>query len=159
MCTVLRWGISASASVRQTVSTRCRTKGLWSAVRKSGRVLEAEMLTGCCLSLAYEIPELPLVSLVPLRNPKLFLPCFVTLAWLQGGRLRLTRYQAGACWGPSTLQSAPGALNRIYCVSSAALPALVDVCAHVALLYHTPAEVHRKRNSFPAQAPYLTSDI
>lgn len=106
------------------------------------------MLTGCCLSLAYKIPELPLVSFVPLRNPELFLPCFVTLAWLQGGRLRLTRYQAEACWGPSTLQSAPGALNRIYCVSSAALPALVDVCAHVALLYHTPAELAAQGEEF-----------
>lgn len=118
-----------------------------------------ECLGSCCLLLVYEIPALPSVSLVPLWNPKLFLDCVVTLAWLQGGRLHLTRYQAGACWGASTLQSAPGALNRICCVSSAALPALVDVCAHVALLYHTPADLHRQRNSFPLQASYLTSDI
>lgn len=42
-------------------------------------------------------------------------------------------------------------------ISSAALPA--HVCAHVALPYHTPADLHAERNSFPPQAPYLTFDI
>lgn len=84
--------------------------------------------------------KLPSVSLPPLRNPKLFLHCVVTLAWLQGARLHLTRYQAGACWGPGTLKSAPGGLNR-GSIASAALPALVDVWTHVALPYHTPADL------------------
>lgn len=116
------------------------------------------MLTSCCFLLAYEIPELPSVSFLPLQKLKLFLHCVVTLAWLQGGRLHLAHYQAGVCWGPGALKSAPGGLNR-GSISSAALPALVDVCAHVALPYHTPADLHGERNSFPVQAPYLTFDI
>lgn len=108
------------------------------------------MLPACCLKSQSSL------RFPSSRNPELFLHRLVTLAWLQAGRLRLSRYQTGACWGPATLKAAPGGLSR-GSISSAALPA--HVCAHVALPYHTPADLHAERNSFPPQAPYFTFDI
>lgn len=123
-----------------------KTRAVGSRLGSLASVLGAEMLVAaCCLS--------------SLRKLELLLHCVDTLAWLQGGRLHLTRYQAGACWGPGTIKSAPGGLSR-GSITSTALPALVDGCACGSSLSHSCRSGGiGERNSFPVQAPSLTSDV
>lgn len=79
MCAILRWRISDSASVRQAVSTRCRTK--------RGRLGSLAECVGSSNAprLLLEIPELPTVSPPPIPGT----PSCSSTAWsrLHGCRL------------------------------------------------------------------------
>lgn len=152
--------LSGGESVPQHLFTRWSRPGAeqnkgfgWLAVGKSGRVsqeLKCSPLVACCLCVK---------SQSCLRSPSSGTPNCSSTAWSRSLGSRVERHIPLAIGqecvgGPGALKAAPGGLN-----TESMSSALVGVCAHVALPYHTCADRHREGISFLAQASYVTFDI